>query len=146
MDRGTWVREFEYRKRLFEKKFVRLDKKSCWEWKAAATAGGNGIFGMGEVLFPSASGYRVMSAHRAAYFFYRDSNLPFDREVECVHLCGNRLCVNPDHLCITTSSRQPKLRDVLEFISMRIDDDAAKLLRAAMEKMGDFLEKPASLG
>lgn len=71
--------------RLEEK--IQIDKEtSCWIWHGRISYNGYGVIG--------AFG-KTMPAHRAVYFEY-SKNLP--KEIELHHLCGNKLCVNPDHL------------------------------------------------
>lgn len=68
----------------FEAKFE--SSEACWEWVGAHNKDGYGRFNYGG---------RVINAHRAAYFIYV-GEIPTGLEID--HLCGNRNCVNPNHL------------------------------------------------
>lgn len=64
--------------------YVEPRADGCWQW-TGATVRGYGYFRAG----------RMCRAHRVAYEFFV-GGIPDELEVD--HLCGNRGCVNPDHL------------------------------------------------
>ena len=68
----------------FEAKVVRTD--SCWLWTGAVTSSGYG-------LLKRSRGVTVY-AHRLAYEM---AHGPVPPGLTVDHLCGSRLCVNPDH-------------------------------------------------
>lgn len=74
----------------------------CWIWTGAKTVDGDGKF-----LVASAGGkykYRLVQAHRFAYEMWV-GGIPAG--VNISRRCGNRCCVNPDHLIATRSSINP---------------------------------------
>ena len=73
------------KKRFFDK--VVVDPETgCWEWSAARTQGGYGVF-----WFDGKQHY----AHRVAYELVK-GKIPEGLELD--HLCRHRACVRPDHL------------------------------------------------
>lgn len=60
----------------------------CWEWRGVRTAGGYGLFKMGD-------GRNATTAQRASYRLLVG---PIPDGLEVDHLCRNPGCVNPDHL------------------------------------------------
>lgn len=69
----------------FEKRVLRADH-GCWEWDGAHTSGG-----YGETWIDN----HVVYAHRVSYL---RAVGPIPEGLELDHLCGNRGCVNPEHL------------------------------------------------
>ena len=69
----------------------------CWVW-----IGRPDRVGYGQIM---RNGKRVV-AHR---FFYETFRSPLPAGTELHHTCGNRACVNPDHLVPLTRSKHARL-------------------------------------
>lgn len=67
---------------------------TCWRWQGAPQSRGYGIFSVG----PRHSVRRLL-AHRVAWELTRGL-IPDGLTID--HLCGVKLCVNPDHLEVVT--------------------------------------------
>lgn len=65
-------------------------QNGCWLWRGQISNSG-----FGRVSFRTAAGNRMESAHRASYMTFVGS-LADGEQVR--QRCGNRLCINPDHL------------------------------------------------
>jgi hypothetical protein len=104
--------EINYRRQLFEEKFVRKGPQDCWLWTAAKLKEGHGLFGMGD-LSP------VKPAYVAAWFFYRNNEFDLSAQFLFKHLCGNPSCVNPAHLIIFGEEGLENDSTVLAFIAHR---------------------------
>ncbi len=83
--------------RLLKDRYARFWSKvdvkkqnQCWEWRAAKTPNGYGIFGIDN---------RSTLAHTIA-FKYAHSSIPKGLWID--HVCMNKLCVNPSHLRAVT--------------------------------------------
>jgi hypothetical protein len=74
----------------FEAKYT-VQPNGCWQWTAGKSWKGYGRFRLNG---------KQPQAHRVAYRLYRGP-VPDDLVID--HLCRNRLCVNPDHMEITTN-------------------------------------------
>jgi len=71
--------------------FVRNDPESgCWVWRGQVSNSG-----YGRMMFLNENGRTMESAHRASYITFV-SKLPDGVLVR--QTCGNRLCINPEHL------------------------------------------------
>ena len=81
--------------RTVDKRFDAMVEKGpgCWQWTGSTTRMGYGQFG---VMVPG-EGRRMIPAHR--YAWERASGAIPDG-VDVLHLCGNRICVRPDHLAL----------------------------------------------
>lgn len=75
--------------------------EGCWLW-TGAVAGQYGTFQCDGVQMP---------AHRAALILLRKAVLPTGHGMHVDHLCGNKLCVNPNHLELVTAAENIRRRD-----------------------------------
>ncbi|MEO5343627.1 MAG: HNH endonuclease [Gammaproteobacteria bacterium SHHR-1] len=63
---------------------------SCWEWQGQIANSGHG-----RMMISDAQGRRTVSAAQASFIAHHEELPP---GVRVRQTCGNRLCVNPDHL------------------------------------------------
>ena len=70
----------------FKDKFI-IDGDNCWLWGAATDKHGYGRFQYDR---------KYIAAHRYAWLIRTG---PIKDGMLVLHKCGNKLCVNPDHLC-----------------------------------------------
>lgn len=81
---------------LQERFWEKVNKtNSCWEWTAFVDKAGYGRIQKGGRSDP------VLYAHRLSYELHVG---PIPEGMSIDHLCGNRICVNPDHLEAVTLS------------------------------------------
>jgi hypothetical protein len=81
-------------------RFWRKVEKSntCWMWIAGTDNHGYGLFWVDG---------RIVKAHRFAYELLIGP-IPQDRVID--HICGTRLCMNPDHLRLVTVAQNNQNR------------------------------------
>ena len=75
---------------------------------------------------------RLMGVHRVAYIL---SHGPIPDGMEVDHLCFNRLCIEPDHLDLTTKRENLRRRNerdwtVQQRVEARINENLAEFLKA----------------
>ena len=86
-----------------------LLEDGCWNWQGKTNPQGRPIIGFGVSS--------ELYAYRASFSFY------FGRvpNGDCRHLCGNRLCVNPDHLSdgrLSDNDLDTRFHDYLKTIGL----------------------------
>ena len=73
--------------------------KTCWIWTDVLNSKGYGMFGLGKKVYP---------AHRISYELLK-GYIPEGYQIH--HQCGNKACVNPEHLEPVTPSQNIRLGD-----------------------------------
>lgn len=82
--------------RLFRKTNVPLNKdgtpskRQCWNWIGVTNNAGYGMLRV-------SSEVHMATVHRISYIEHT-KQINYGDKVQVLHLCGNRLCVNPNHL------------------------------------------------
>ena len=79
---------------------VREPSSGCWLWRGQISNSG-----YGRMMVRQATGNKMESAHRASYAAFV---APIPEGAIVRQRCGNRLCVNPQHLEIVD---EPTLRN-----------------------------------
>ena len=67
-------------------------KTGCWHWRGQISNSG-----YGRILLKTEGGNHMESAHRASYIAFIG---PIPEGMYVRQTCGNRLCINPDHLAL----------------------------------------------
>lgn len=79
---------------------TKVDERGCWVWQGRTRAGYPAIAvrvpGAGRKRSP-----RTVGAHRLMLEEFHDVTFPHD---EAGHLCGNPMCINPEHLEVQTKA------------------------------------------
>jgi DNA-binding CsgD family transcriptional regulator len=74
----------------------------CWSWKGSTDHLGYGQFS----LMVPGEGRRMVRTHR---FAWEQASGAIPDGVDLIHLCGNRVCVRPDHLTLRDPGETSKL-------------------------------------
>ena len=84
----------------FEGKYEKIPFTTCWIWTSTAhPSRGGKLYG---TISSGGKGGHHLYAHRVAHEIYKG---PIPEGYEVDHLCGETLCVNPDHLeAVTTQT------------------------------------------
>lgn len=108
MSHGVKQMKVRKKKPVLERLLKRVDvplnkdgsksKNKCWIWKGVTNNAGYGMLRVSNEI-------HMATAHRIMYIeTYKTVN--YGDKIEILHKCGERLCVNPDHLvCGTIKDR-----------------------------------------
>jgi hypothetical protein len=90
--------------RTADKRFAAmvLTGSGCWSWIGSTDHLGYGQFG----LMVAGEGRKMVRAHR---FAWEQASGAIPDGVDVLHLCGNRICVRPDHLALRGAAETSRL-------------------------------------
>lgn len=91
------------------------NEKDCWEWTGPKNNAGYGLMNTCRKDLKMATVHRIMMVEHVKSINYTD-------RVEVLHLCGNKLCVNPDHLKLGNVKDRHKLQKKHNAYNMMFKD------------------------
>lgn len=72
---------------------MRKDEETgCWNWTGQISNSG-----YGRIMLKTEQGNITFSAHRASFALFK---APLNKDTVLMHICKNRLCINPEHMKI----------------------------------------------
>lgn len=96
----------ERRTKLYESlvsNATKCDATKCWIWQKGDSGNGRGG-GYGRIYYEG----QMIAVHRAMFIVVHGY---IHRHLQIDHICGNRRCLNPDHLEAVTHKENQKRRD-----------------------------------
>lgn len=106
------VKQVRKRKPILERLYSRTNiplnkdgtqsKKQCWEWHGVTNNAGYGMM--------KVDAERGMATVHRISMIEHTKSMNYGDKVEVLHTCGNKSCVNPDHLMIGNIKDRAKLQ------------------------------------